>query len=104
MLYSPFRPEAMTAPSPVSNILASDQEVPCLIDMGSDIAVMEYKLYDQWLGSGYWQVPAKEQDREKTAFITLLGLFKFNHMPFGLSNALSTFQHLMQRGLGDFNF
>lgn len=38
-----------------------------------------------------------------TAFITPLWLFKFNHMTFRLSNALSTFQCLIEGCLGDLN-
>lgn len=30
------------------------------------------------LVSGYWQVPVGDQDNEKTAFITPVGLFEFN--------------------------
>lgn len=53
------------------------------------------------LASGYNQVPVSEPDRPKTAFCTPFGLFEFNRMPFGLCNALSTFQWLMQRMFGD---
>ena len=35
------------------------------------------------------------EDRENTAFITQEGLYKFNAMPFGLSNAPVTFQRFI---------
>ena len=53
------------------------------------------------LASGYNQVSVAEQDRQKTAFCTPFGLFEWNRMPFGLCNAPSTFQRLMQRLFGD---
>ena len=52
------------------------------------------------LASGYNQVPVAEEDKPKTAFCTPFGLFEFNRMPFGLCNAPSTFQRLMQRMFG----
>lgn len=53
------------------------------------------------LASGYNQVPVTEKDKAKTAFCTPFGLFEWNRMPFGLCNAPSTFQRLMQRMFGD---
>ena len=44
--------------------------------------------------SGYWQVELDELAREKSVFTTYHG---FIRMPFGLCNALATFQRVMQR-------
>lgn len=56
------------------------------------------------LASGYNQVPVAEHDKAKTAFCTPFSLFEFNRMPFGLYNAPSMFQQLMERIFGDERF
>ena len=52
------------------------------------------------LSKGFYQVPLAEEDRENTAFVTTGGKFEFTRMPFGLRNALATFQRLVDRVLG----
>ena len=47
------------------------------------------------LKSGYWQVELDDESREKTAFVTHSGLYEFLVLPFGLTNAPSTFERLM---------
>ena len=55
--------------------------------------------------SGFWQTPSEESLKQYTAFtVGTLGFFQCEHMPFGLCNALATFQSLMSNCLGELNY
>jgi hypothetical protein len=49
------------------------------------------------LRSGYHQVQVHEPYRDKIAFITSFGTYRFLRLPFGLRNAPATFQRLMDK-------
>jgi hypothetical protein len=46
--------------------------------------------------SGYHQIMIKEEDQEKTAFITPFGVYCYTTMSFGLKNAGATYQRAIQ--------
>ncbi|GJR80169.1 reverse transcriptase domain-containing protein [Tanacetum coccineum] len=52
-----------------------------------------YCFLDGFLG--YFQIPIDPQDQEKTTFTCPYGTFAYRRMPFGLCNALGTFQRCM---------
>ncbi|CAM4595032.1 unnamed protein product [Lepidochelys kempii] len=57
------------------------------------------------LTKGYWQVPLDESAKERSAFTTHVGLYKFNVFPFRLRNASATFRRLVDgllTGLGEY--
>ena len=49
------------------------------------------------MGSAFWQIELDEKDRNKTAFVTEMGQFRWTRMPFGLCNATATFQRMMAK-------
>ena len=50
---------------------------------------------------GFWQIPIREEDKEKTAFGTDAGIFEHNRMSFGLTGSPAVFQNCMNAVLGD---
>ena len=54
------------------------------------------------LKSRFWQVKMSEESCQYIAFtVGSMGMYKFLRMPYGLCNALATFQRLMQNCLGE---
>ncbi|XP_046686638.1 uncharacterized protein LOC124372302 [Homalodisca vitripennis] len=53
------------------------------------------------MNSGYWQIPIKEEDKHKTAFIiTADGLWEWECTPFGLKTSPAVFQRCMDQVVG----
>ena len=54
--------------------------------------------------SGFWPIKMAPESQQYMAFtVGNLGFYEFTRMPFGLCNALATFQCLMQNTLGELN-
>lgn len=54
--------------------------------------------------SSYWQVPILNQDRNKTAFTSHAGIFRYKRIPFGLTNATGSFQRALDLLLSKFKW
>ena len=52
--------------------------------------------------SGFWQIQIKPEDKYKTAFTVTFGHCEWNVMPFGLKNASSEFQNMMNEIFNDY--
>ena len=66
-------------------------------------AVSQGKVFAKCdLVSGYWQIPIRQSDQQKTAFCTHLGLYEFLRLPFGLKTAPNTFQWILNTVFADY--
>ena len=77
--------------------------LPCICETLESLAgAAHFSTFD--MNSGFWQVPMDEESKQYMAFtLGSMGLYKCESMPFGLCNALPTFQRLMQNCLGELN-
>ena len=52
--------------------------------------------------SGYWQVPVEESSIPKTSFVCFKGQYEFLRLPFGVCNAPSMYQRIMNTVLAEY--
>lgn len=57
---------------------------------------------DQYLSNldfckGFWQIPVREQNKPKTAFVTSQRLFQFTRLPFGMVNSGASYSRMMRK-------
>jgi hypothetical protein len=45
--------------------------------------------------NAYWNIPIREEDKDKTGFVTPFGSFRYEKMAFGLAGAPATFSKVM---------
>ena len=62
---------------------------------------MVFNKFD--MKSGFWQIQIRESDRYKTAFTTPFRHYEWNVMPFGLKNAPSEFQNIINEIFNPFS-
>jgi hypothetical protein len=68
-----------------------------ILDIKGNLSLMAGSRYFTLLNieNAYWNIPIREEDKDKTGFLTPFGSFRYERMAFGLSGAPSTFQHVM---------
>ncbi|KAL6336194.1 hypothetical protein AAG906_011076 [Vitis piasezkii] len=66
--------------------------------------LVKSKVFSKFdMKSGFWQIQITERDRYKTAFVVPFGHYEWNVMPFGLKNAPSEFQNIMNEIFNQFS-
>jgi hypothetical protein len=66
-------------------------------DIKTNLSLMAGSKYFTLLDieNAYWNIPIKEEDKDKTGFVTPFGSFRYEKMGFGLSGAPGTFSKVM---------
>ncbi|GJV77042.1 putative nucleotidyltransferase, ribonuclease H [Tanacetum coccineum] len=79
----------------LNNMIRKDHfPLPFIDQMLERLAGHEYYCFLDGF-SGYFQIPIAPEDQEKTTFICPYRTFAYKRIPFGLCNALTTFQRCM---------
>jgi hypothetical protein len=66
-------------------------------DIKSNLSLVAGSKYFTLLDTenAYWNIPIKEEDKDKTGFVTPFGSFRYEKMAFGLSGSPATFSKVM---------
>jgi hypothetical protein len=56
------------------------------------------------LKHAFWQIPMREEDKQKTSFISGNRLWQYRRMAFGLKNSPATFQRCISMAIGENDF
>ena len=80
----------------LNNITIKDNHPLPNMEQAIQILGGGYKFFSKLdMKSGFWQIPIKEKDKYKTAFITPDGLYEWNVLAQGLKNSPPSFQRIM---------
>ena len=78
--------------------VSDEYPIPSIDDIIDEMG--QYRVFTTVdMRSGFWQLPLHAADRDKTAFATPGGLYRWKVMPFGLKNATGAFQRMMMQVL-----
>lgn len=82
--------------------ISGEYPIPNITDLLDKLGRCQY-FFTIDLASGFHRIEVEPKDIEKTAFSTENGHYEFLRMPFGLKNAPSTFQRVMDHILKGLN-
>lgn len=75
-------------------------QIPTLDEISAKLAGQSFfTVLD--LKDGYYQIQLDEESSKLCTFSTVFGCYKFNRLPFGISNAPEHFQNVIEKAFGD---